>query len=944
MCVMLAGGAAATAQDKQAALVDGRFAQALDASKGGFVSAPDAKFGQLPVTAELWFKPNQLNRSQTLLSSGMRVSGTSWRLNCEAGTGRLAVDLPGFRPSRVVARAGGNPNGWRYAAVIVEPRRVRVFDSGKLVIDQPIQSIGLPVQAAGFGVGVAIENRRAADVQIDDVRVSSGVRDIVGVPNAALVEDENTIALWNFDESEADYLSKWTPSGETNQAGLPYAHREGGYELEKDKDWADARWQQTDKGRFITHSTLIPKRAVSPKNMTIFPGDSKDFALMFDLQRCGVMAVVDNATFKIDEFRFGLLRKPTLQGDVRTYSFPQKLWRDYSRNRQALPVNATDYKRLTTNPGKAPTLHYTVGSATFAETYRVTERAGQKPVLTRYIKAANVASALELTLSEVKGTPKTARTETAQVVTAVVGDQTLGFAIPANTRGAELGAIGKDIVLRFAPGATHEVAISYFVGDTFVADSNTFPAEPATAIREWGEPLVTAGKVASSDGDAAWVIDTVEIPFENPHKALFYITAVDFFPDGRAAVCTAHGDVWVVSGLDESLSEVRWQRFATGLYQPLGLEIANGKVIVLGRDQLTRLHDTDGNGEADIYESFNNDLVINGADHAYAMRLEQDSAGNFYFLKSGQAPHGRSLLRVTADGSSLDVVATGFRHPYGMGVSSQGDVTVADNEGPWVPSSKIDLIKRGGFYGFLGSAKTPPAGVKPEQPLCWIPKVADNSSGGQMWNTSSQWGPYHRGGMLHLSWGRCTMHSVLRDVVDGVHQGATVQFPGLTFLSGSGEAEFNPKDGQLYVVGLDGWQTGAVQDGSLQRVRYTGKPVHMPSSFRVMANGLEIGFSEPLDKQQLAEAKNYRIEQWNYRWTSTYGSFHYSVNDPNKVGHDSVEVLSVSVSADQKTVFLKTKPLRPVDQVHVHIDSATQTGRPVAFDVYGTIKRMRPAQ
>jgi hypothetical protein len=188
------------------------------------------------------------------------------------------------------------------------------------------------------------------------------------------------------------------------------------------------------------------------------------------------------------------------------------------------------------------------------------------------------------------------------------------------------------------------------------------------------------------------------------------------------------------------------------------------------------------------------------------------------------------------------------------------------------------------------------------------------------------------------------MHSVLRDVVDGVHQGATVQFPGLTFLSGSGEAEFNPKDGQLYVVGLDGWQTGAVQDGSLQRVRYTGKPVHMPSSFRVMANGLEIGFSEPLDKQQLAEAKNYRVEQWNYRWTSTYGSFHYSVNDPNKVGHDSVEVLSVSVSADQKTVFLKTKPLRPVDQVHVHIDSATQTGRPVAFDVYGTIKRMRPAQ
>ncbi|MFK7821045.1 MAG: LamG-like jellyroll fold domain-containing protein, partial [Planctomycetaceae bacterium] len=818
--LLLAAGSVVAAQDAKTALVDGRFAQALDASKGGFVAAPNVNFGKLPVTAELWFKPSQLNRSQTLLSSGMRVSGTSWRLNCEAGTGRLSVELPGFRPNRLIARAGGNANQWRYAAIVLEPRRVRVFDSGQLVIDQPIQSLGLPVQSAGFGVGVSIDNRLASAVQIDDVRVSSIARDIVGVPNAALIKDENTIELWNFDESEADYLSKWTPSGETNQPGLPYAHREAGYELEKDKDWADARWQQTDKGRFITHSTLIPTHAVSPKNMTIFPGDRKDFALMFDLQRCGVMAVIDDATFKIDEFRFGLLRKPTLQGDLRAYAFPQKLWRDYSRNRQPLPLEATDYKQLLTNPGKAPTLQYSVAGATFTETYRVTERDGQKPVLTRFLKASNVSRALELTLAEVKGMPKAGRTDGAQIVTVVDGNRTYGFTIPTATQGAELGVLGKDVVLRFAPGPAHEVAISYFEGESFVADSNNFPEAGDKSLREWGEPLVTTGAVGSSDGDESWVLDTVEIPFENPHKALFYITALDFFPDGRAALATAHGDVWVVDGLDQALTEVRWHRFATGLYQPLGLEVANGKVIVLGRDQLTRLHDTDGNGEADIYESFNNDLIINGADHAYAMRLEQDRAGNFYFLKSGQKPHGRSLLRVTADGSSLEVLASGFRHPYGMGVSGEGEVTVADNEGPWVPSSKIDLIKRGGFYGFLGSAKQVPAGVRPEQPLCWIPKVADNSSGGQMWNTSSTWGPYHQGGMLHLSWGRCTMHAVLRDVVGGVQQGATVQFPGLTFLSGSGEAEFNPKDGQLYVVGLDGWQTGAVQDGSLQRVRY----------------------------------------------------------------------------------------------------------------------------
>ena len=742
------------------------------------------------------------------------------------------------------------------------------------------------------------------------------------------------------EESQDEYLKKWTPGGPTNQAGLPYPHREAAYEFEKDPDWADARWQETDKGRFVTHSTLIPKRGVSAKNMTIFPGKENNFALMFDLQRCAVMAVVDNADFKIDEFRFGLLRKPTLNGDVRAYVNPTRLWRDYGQNRQALPLQASDYKYLMTNTGHAPQLGYTVAGAGFAETYRVTKRTDRAPVLHRYIAATNLTARLELTLCEGVDEARVSSTASGQTVIGKFDDRTIGFALPPNTRGAELGVTGRDVVLRFAVAAKLEVAVSYFTDEPATAGSNAFPREPRSSDRQWGEPLVTEGRLASQETDEPWVIDTITVPFDNQHKALFYITALDFFPDGRAAIATAHGDVWVVSGIDKSLKQVRWQRFATGLYQPLGLEIADGKVIVLGRDQLTRLNDLDGNGEADLYESFNNDLIINGTDHAYAMRLERSSIdGAFYFLKSGQKPHGRSLLRVASDGSRLSVVANGFRHPYGMGLGPNDEVTVADNEGQWVPSSKIDLIRRGGFYGFLGNAKEPPAGVKPEAPLCWIPKIADNSSGGQVWNTSNAWGPYHRRGMLHLSWGRCTLHAVLRDVVNGVHQGATVQFPGLQFESGSGEAEFNPKDGQLYVVGLDGWQTGAIKDGCFQRVRYTGKPVFMPSSFRVFGNGVEVGFSEPLDKNQLGDVKNYRIEQWNYRWTSTYGSFHYSVENPDKVGHDKIDVISATIGPEGKRVFLQTKPLGPVDQIQVQIDSKTHTGRAVSFDIYGTIKQ-----
>jgi len=47
------------------------------------------------------------------------------------------------------------------------------------------------------------------------------------------------------------------------------------------------------------------------------------------------------------------------------------------------------------------------------------------------------------------------------------------------------------------------------------------------------------------------------------------------------------------------------------MFQPLGLKIAETTTVyVLGRDQITRLHDLNNDGEADFYENFNNDIII----------------------------------------------------------------------------------------------------------------------------------------------------------------------------------------------------------------------------------------------------------------------------------------------------------------------------------------------
>src|SRR5688572_11200602 len=113
----------------------------------------------------------------------------------------------------------------------------------------------------------------------------------------------------------------------------------------------------------------------------------------------------------------------------------------------------------------------------------------------------------------------------------------------------------------------------------------------------WAEPVLTRGVVAN---DAApYVVDVLTEPVPNPWGTRSFFGGFDFFPDGRAAICTFHGDVWIVTGIDATLQNVSWRRYASGLFQALSLKIVDGKVYVTGRDQITRLHDLNNDGEAD---------------------------------------------------------------------------------------------------------------------------------------------------------------------------------------------------------------------------------------------------------------------------------------------------------------------------------------------------------
>jgi hypothetical protein len=290
-----------------------------------------------------------------------------------------------------------------------------------------------------------------------------------------------------------------------------------------------------------------------------------------------------------------------------------------------------------------------------------------------------------------------------------------------------------------------------------------------------------------------------------------------------------------------------------------------------------------------------------------------DQEGRFYYAD----PQG--VHRVAADGKSAQTLASGFRNPNGMGASPDGRViTVAPQQGTWTPTSEIAEIRPGGWYGFGGpkADHNPPLGR--DWPLCWIPHTVDNSSGSQAWIPSGQWGELS-GQMMHLLWGRCGMMLVLRDTHGAVAQGAVVPLP-VKFLSGPNRATFRAQDSSLYIAGSTGWQTSAVKDGAVQRVRRTGKPLRIPVAWKQDGASLEFTFAEKLDPAVAADAGSFGVRRWNYRYTQDYGSKEWSVVDPKKEGRDEVEVKSAALLADGKTVRLTLADARPAMQYELRYD------------------------
>ncbi len=469
----------------------------------------------------------------------------------------------------------------------------------------------------------------------------------------------------------------------------------------------------------------------------------------------------------------------------------------------------------------------------------------------------------------------------------------------------------------------------------------------------WTETVTTESRVLGRRG-GPFELEAITTPLDNPYRSWMRLGGFDFLNGGtRAVVATWMGDVWIVDGLGgEEIGPVTWKRFATGLYEPLGVNTRGGEIFVTSRDQITRLHDLNGDGEADRYEAFNHDAQASAHFHEFAVGLEADKDGNFYYAKGAghdfdaRVPQHGTILKVAADGSSTEIVANGFRAPNGLVVNPDGSVIVTDQEGHWIPENRIDWVEPGAFHGYMRAWREPDR--DPDdfvQPVTWIHHDVDRSPSAPVWVRSERWGELDES-LIYLSYGNGKMFSVLFDEAfprggGPPRQGAVVELPVAAAPTGLVRGRFNPADDHLYVCGLFAWAGDRTQPGGFYRVRRTDQPLRIPVAYETARDGIVVRFTTELDPDFAADPGNYSMRIWQYLRRASYGSEDYRVLAEG-TGRDDLAVRSATLSADGRSVFVEIPDILPVQQYHLEMNLRSADGERMREFIHGTIHELGP--
>jgi cytochrome c5 len=447
--------------------------------------------------------------------------------------------------------------------------------------------------------------------------------------------------------------------------------------------------------------------------------------------------------------------------------------------------------------------------------------------------------------------------------------------------------------------------------------------------------------ITKGSDDHLFAVDQLSPPYDNPWNCRMKLSGIDFMKDGNKAVaCTTDGDVWLITGLTDGGTTLKWKRIGAGLFQPLGIKVVDEQIFVTCRDQLVRLRDFNGDDETDFYESFNHDHQVSDHFHEFAMGLQADEEGNLYYAKSGRharealIPQHGTLIKVSKDGSESEIIATGFRAANGVCLNPDGSFLVTDQQGYWNPMNRINWIETGKepkFYGNMWGYGPPQDTTRlaMEQPMVWVDMEFDRSPSELLWVDSDKWGPLD-GGLLSFSYGYGKIQWVLNEEVEGQRQGGVIDIPGMKFYTGVMRGRFHPDDQHLYLCGMEAWSTSQnMRTGDLYRIRYTGKTIPMPIKLNALGHGMQLTFASKLNEATATDVSNYEVKTWDLVRSRKYGSDRHNVK--------TLDISEARLTEDGTGVTLLIKDIEPVDVMTISYDISDEAGTPLKGTVQNTI-------
>ncbi|WP_423463284.1 family 16 glycoside hydrolase [Promicromonospora sp. MS192] len=415
------------------------------------------------------------------------------------------------------------------------------------------------------------------------------------------------------------------------------------------------------------------------------------------------------------------------------------------------------------------------------------------------------------------------------------------------------------------------------------------------------------------------------------------VAALDWTDDDRLAVVTSGsvspggwvenpepGEVFLLDNVtgETSKDQVTYEKVATDLFNPMGVAVIGDSIYVSERDGLTELTDPDGDGFYDNHRTVAQ-WPFGGNFHEFAFGLLHDRK-YFYVNLSVAINNGGATtdpqpaenrgtaIRIDRRTGEVEYVAGGLRTPNGMVKGPDGELFVMDNQGAWLPSSKLVHIEQGKFFNHF----TNPAGPYDDQPVSapalWVPQNEIGNSPSAP--VQLEEGPYAG----QLVFGDVTYGGLQRgflEKVDGEYQGAVFRHSaGLE--AGVNRTVVGP-DGALYVGGIGeggNWSEPGKLRYGLQKLTPNGEDAFDMTEMRVTKKGFEVEYTQPLSQEtvdKIAENPNaaFRLDHWRYVPTRAYGG--------PKVDEQQLFVSGATVSRDRTKVTLTVDGRQPGYVVHL---------------------------